>query len=337
MGNPVKDLTGKRFGKLIVVDLCEKLKPGKFLWNCHCDCGKTIQRLSETLLKSAKLGANQSCGCAAEHDLTGKTFGKLTAIRKVCKKYGLGVIWEFKCSCGSLVERVGSQIKRGEGALHCGCSRNKGGNKRNDLTGEKFGKLTIVEFAGSNKKAQSLWKCKCDCGNYITIRGYYLRRGKESCGCDHPDGNLSYSWKGYGEIPKSYFTDIWRGAKIRNLEFSITIEQLWKKFLEQDRKCALTGIVLFFATSKDIREGKKFTASLDRINNSKGYTIDNVHWIHKKINQIRMDMPIEEFISWCRKVAENSYKINNKISEVSEENNIDMKEKEPDKEINYIR
>lgn len=48
------------------------------------------------------------------------------------------------------------------------------------------------------------------------------------------------------------------------------------------------------------------TASLDRINSSIGYTIDNVQWVHKKINMMKMDLSQEEFINYCRLVVKNN-------------------------------
>ena len=56
--------------------------------------------------------------------------------------------------------------------------------KRIDITGKKFGKLTVLHFAGYDNNRQGLWKCRCDCGNYSIARGYSLRNGTtKSCGC----------------------------------------------------------------------------------------------------------------------------------------------------------
>ena len=53
-----------------------------------------------------------------------------------------------------------------------------------DLTGQRFGKLVVVEYAGRNERRESLWRCVCDCGNESIVRGDVLRRGTtESCGC----------------------------------------------------------------------------------------------------------------------------------------------------------
>jgi hypothetical protein len=52
-----------------------------------------------------------------------------------------------------------------------------------NLTGKRFGKLTVIEYAG-NKKHNSYWKCKCDCGNETDVMLNNLTRGMtKSCGC----------------------------------------------------------------------------------------------------------------------------------------------------------
>jgi hypothetical protein len=50
--------------------------------------------------------------------------------------------------------------------------------------GERFGLLTIIKRQGSNKYRQSVYLCKCDCGNEHVVGGRFLRRGStRSCGC----------------------------------------------------------------------------------------------------------------------------------------------------------
>ena len=38
-----------------------------------------------------------------------------------------------------------------------------------DLTGQKFGRLTVIKRADNNKNGSTRWLCKCDCGNTIVI------------------------------------------------------------------------------------------------------------------------------------------------------------------------
>ena len=53
-----------------------------------------------------------------------------------------------------------------------------------DMVGKKFGRLTVVEYAGNSRRGQCRWKCRCECGNTIETNGYDLRSGNtRSCGC----------------------------------------------------------------------------------------------------------------------------------------------------------
>lgn len=50
--------------------------------------------------------------------------------------------------------------------------------------GEKYGRLTVKEYVGNNKHRSAMWKCLCDCGKEIIVKGCQLRSGKtKSCGC----------------------------------------------------------------------------------------------------------------------------------------------------------
>lgn len=54
-----------------------------------------------------------------------------------------------------------------------------------DITGQRFGQLTVIErYSVNNKHKQTIWKCQCDCGNTTIVEGYRLKQGKcKSCGC----------------------------------------------------------------------------------------------------------------------------------------------------------
>lgn len=110
------------------------------------------------------------------------------------------------------------------------------------------------------------------------------------------------SWKGYGEISGRLFYSIKRHAIERNLLFLISLEQIWDLFLKQNRKCALSGIDLKFSSSARSSDG---TASLDRIDSLKGYTVDNVQWVHKELNEMKMNMQESKFFQWIELVHKN--------------------------------
>jgi hypothetical protein len=88
---------------------------------------------------------------------------------------------------------------------------------------------------------------------------------------------------------------------MRNKEWGLSVDEAVDVFEQQNGRCALTGLPL--TTNGAFSD---ITASLDRIDNSKGYTPDNVHWVHKAVNFMRGDMPLAEFVESCRAVAQHT-------------------------------
>ena len=67
--------------------------------------------------------------------------------------------------------------------------------KNVDLTGQKFGKLTVVELLQERKNGKKYYNCLCECGNYIKLRSTDLRNKKrDSCGCDKSAGAPKKIW-----------------------------------------------------------------------------------------------------------------------------------------------
>lgn len=116
-------------------------------------------------------------------------------------------------------------------------------------------------------------------------------------------GKDHHNWSGYQEISHTHWVSIKRAAKRRSkeIDFNITIEEAWDLFIEQNRKCALSGVEIKFSPTGANRY-EKTTASLDRIDSSKGYCLNNCQWVHKNINVMKMSLSDKEFIDWCSKV-----------------------------------
>jgi len=58
------------------------------------------------------------------------------------------------------------------------------GPRTRDLTGVRFGKRTVVEYAGKDHHGHAQWACRCDCGKLSIARADALRRGSgDTCGC----------------------------------------------------------------------------------------------------------------------------------------------------------
>ena len=104
------------------------------------------------------------------------------------------------------------------------------------------------------------------------------------------------STKGHGEIPGYYWVTVLAGARHRNLPVTVTPEDIWACYQKQKGQCALSGVPIGFAKG---RQRKDQTASLDRIDSSKGYEPGNIQWIHKRLQFMKSDSSQEEFLHWC--------------------------------------
>lgn len=185
-----------------------------------------------------------------------------------------------------------------------------------NLSGKTFGQLIVVELDKINTKRHR-WICACKCGNTKSIQENHLLSGNtKSCGCLHKrQGKDSPFFKGCGELPLDYFSILKRGAKgggkfnRKSKQFDLTLGYLWNLFLKQNRCCALTKLELSFggkAADRKRKETNKMTASLDRIDSTKGYVEGNVQWVHKEVNLMKNDLPLERFIDLCKKIADHA-------------------------------
>lgn len=176
-------------------------------------------------------------------------------------------------------------------------------NNLDNYIGKKFHSLRPIEYLGRDKNSHSIFLCICDCGQTKDVLGISLMNGNtKSCGCkSRKRGKEHKLYAGYEEIRAEYWGRILRGAKDRGLEVNITIQEAWDIFLKQNRRCALSGEILHFPYTRKTR--KFSTASLDRIDSTIGYTKNNVQWIHKKLNTMKMNMTEKELFNWCRKIT----------------------------------
>jgi hypothetical protein len=205
---------------------------------------------------------------------------------------------------------IGRKLGRTKGTIYYRARKlglNGENTIRGDLTGQKFNMLTVIAAAKSGRKGHKKWLCRCDCGNEKAILATHLVRGNSrSCGCLHRRSRDQHpNFKGHGEIHAQYFRSIEKNAQHRKrtpIPFEITIEYIWDLFLKQDRKCALSGMPISFpAKSTGLR-----SASLDRIDSSKGYIEGNVQWLHKDVNMIKGSYSQNYFLDICKKIVDNA-------------------------------
>lgn len=235
------------------------------------------------------------------NNLIGQRFGRLVVQQetKIETASRISKGWRCKCDCGNTIDVVTNGLtgRNNKGTRSCGCIKNP------DIVGHVFGKLLVVSKCKFDRV--QYWRCKCHCGGEISATGTKLKNGHTQT-CGHCKKNIIIThnpeWLGGKFIPDSFVLRIINSAKTRDIEYNLTVIFLENLFLKQKGKCALTGELLTFPqNSRDT-----FTASLDRIDSSKDYTKDNVQWVHKDVNILKMDNADEELINWSEKIVEHN-------------------------------
>jgi hypothetical protein len=126
-----------------------------------------------------------SKGPAGKLDLTGQRFGRLTVVSEATEEGQTVRRWLCRCDCGATRTIVKGSLTSGN-TKSCGCwNRDRRGTGM-DLTGQRFGRLTVIEEAPRSPTFLygRRWLCRCDCGNLVTVYQDNLRSGQTvSCDC----------------------------------------------------------------------------------------------------------------------------------------------------------
>ena len=304
------DLTGKRFGRITVLERAEDyISPSgnkSVRWKCKCDCG------NEFIVKSARLtrGEIVSCGCKELEDFVsetlGKRFGKLTCIEYSHKEYGVGHFFKFKCDCGNEIIRNISKVQTGK-VNSCGCLRKENARKAifQDLTGKRFNYLMVIEYAG-RKNGRTMWRCKCDCGNEVIVDTNSLKSGNTTaCGCRQ--------YLGWGQnrthgMSKTRIYREWQSMKGRCNNPQNTYYQNYggRGISVCDEWMGQNGFEHFYKWS--IENGYSDELTIDRIDNDRNYCPDNCRWVDRFVqmnNQrgnrlIEHDGKVQSLAMWAR-------------------------------------
>lgn len=116
--------------------------------------------------------------------IIGKQYGKLTVLDASSKRDSSGnILYKCECSCGNITYATSRHLKNGH-KRSCGClQREISTNRKKDLAGIVFGRLTVIKYVKSiNNKP--IWLCKCVCGKELEVFAESLYSGNtQSCGC----------------------------------------------------------------------------------------------------------------------------------------------------------
>jgi hypothetical protein len=129
---------------------------------------------------------NKHTGCLVTN-ISGKRFGNLVPYEIADYRQSHGkIVWKCKCDCGNICDVAAKRMISGK-TKSCGCLwKQIAGRTIIDLTGNRFGKWTVMRLA-PHKRGELVplkWECVCDCGTIRSVAGGLLkRRTSLSCGC----------------------------------------------------------------------------------------------------------------------------------------------------------
>lgn len=170
-----------------------------------------------------------------------------------------------------------------------------------DLMGQRFGKLIVIEFCGTgnetHKRAQ--WKCSCECGNTVIMASCNLRSGRVvgcgKCRVHIVNQHGKYDLRDYDSAFMLFYRATKQSASNRNLTFNLGVDDV-KMISGKD--CFYCGVSPKQVLKVRNRFGKDYVYNgIDRVDNTKGYTLDNCVPCCKKCNQAKMNLPVEQFKS----------------------------------------
>lgn len=186
-----------------------------------------------------------------------------------------------------------------------------------DITGNKYGMLTVIRRAENAPKGITRWECQCDCGNIVIVRGRNLKNGAvKSCGCLKSVANKKRSrhnmtgtrlYQAWANIKQRCYHENNPWYKFYGAR-GIKMCDIWRESFEAFAEWALSN-------------GYQDDLTIERINNDRGYEPNNCKWIglgaqanNKRSNvKITYKNETHTLSEWCKIYGVEYYLVYNRI------------------------
>jgi hypothetical protein len=228
----------------------------------------------------------------------GDSFGRLTVIG-----YDTGrQKYICKCSCGSTKTTYAgpNQLKTGS-IKSCGCLH---GKRPSLVPGEKYNRLTVIDYNAVRKKYQFI----CDCGNISYAQASIVKNGKQkSCDCLRDENSARRMFKPeFAAFKNRIYLNYVGGAKTRGYEFNLSKEQVISLI---SKNCVYCGVEPSLSkaavnTYKKIDGSELKVNGIDRVDNTKGYILENCVPCCYTCNRAKMHLSMQEWQAWLKRIIE---------------------------------
>jgi len=236
-------------------------------------------------------------------NLEGKRFGPFIVLRRVGSTDSGVATWEVKCvDCGDRSVKYSSNLQRAKRCPRCGI--------RKDLAGHRSGFLEVIGFSHS-EKWKAYWKCKCDCGQEVTLNTNALtsKKANKSCGRCHllrqPDEVT---------VKKHVLLKYKNGATKRRLAWQLSDDVAWTIVCNSCYWCgAAPEMRKMWEADRRNRTIEYPLNGIDRLDSRKGYVTDNVVTSCTQCNRAKGDLSPQEFLEHVAKIVNYQNKISGSL------------------------
>lgn len=179
--------------------------------------------------------------------------------------------------------------------------------------GEKYGRLTVISFAGRNeysiKQKTVLWNCKCDCGteNHLVHARNLVSGRVQSCGClaveQSRKAGISRALPVGIAAQKRIYNKYINGAKQRNLTFDLDFNHFLTLITSNCHYCNSSPRGFTIAHRRFLDNEKLVHNGIDRIDSAIGYIVSNCVPCCKYCNFAKYDLSVDDFKNHIKKIA----------------------------------
>ena len=232
----------------------------------------------------------------SKQDLTGKIFGRLTAIEPIYENNIRK--WKCACICGNVIIVSTSQLNAGNKSS-CGCIHE---DYKTSLINKRYGNLIVIAFEGYGITSRPLWLCRCDCGKDVVVSSKNLnRKSTTHCGCKRKENISKAVRKEYGESTKHSLILAYKGnARAKNLIFELTDNKCIELF---EDNCYYCGKPPSNIINRKNMYGEYTYNGIDRLDSKLGYVEGNVVTCCQCCNYMKNKYTEKEFLDIIRKIA----------------------------------